>query len=418
MPIRQKIIAFRQRFKWSHTFAALRSRNYRLWFFGQMISLFGTWMQSTAQGFLVYQLTYSPAYLGYVAFSSGVPIWLFMLYGGVVADRMPRRTLLLITQTCMMILAFILAGLTFLNLVKPWHIILLAFGLGMANSFDAPARQAFVLEMVGREDLTNAIALNSTMFNTATFIGPAAAGVTYALLGPAWCFTFNGISFIAVIAALLAMMNLNPQPIPEQRNSTLVDLKEGLSYVISHPLIRALIGLVGMTALFGISFATLIPAWAVKILHGDASTNGFLQSARGLGALISALSIASLGRFKFKGKLLTLGTFVFPLGLMVFALLRWLPLSLLALVGVGGASILILNLANALVQTLASDELRGRVMSVYSLIFLGFMPIGGLLAGAVAERTGESLTVILWSLILLASAASIWAFLPKIRELQ
>jgi len=418
MPIRQKIIAFRQRSKWSHTFAALRSRNYRLWFFGQMISLFGTWMQSTAQGFLVYQLTYSPAYLGYVAFSSGVPIWLFMLYGGVVADRMPRRTLLLITQTCMMILAFILAGLTFLNLVKPWHIILLAFGLGMANSFDAPARQAFVLEMVGREDLTNAIALNSTMFNTATFVGPAAAGVTYALLGPAWCFTFNGISFIAVIAALLAMMNLNPQPIPEQRNSTLVDLKEGLSYVISHPLIRALIGLVGMTALFGISFATLIPAWAVKILHGDASTNGFLQSARGLGALISALSIASLGRFKFKGKLLTLGTFVFPLGLMVFALLRWLPLSLLALVGVGGASILILNLANALVQTLASDELRGRVMSVYSLIFLGFMPIGGLLAGAVAERTGESLTVILWSLILLASAASIWAFLPKIRELQ
>jgi MFS family permease len=418
MTIRQEIVGFRQRFKLAHTFAALRSRNYRLWFFGQMTSLFGTWMQTTAQGFLVYQLTHSPVYLGYVAFASGIPTWLFMLYAGVVADRRPRRSLLLVTQTAMMILAFILACLTFFKLVQPWHIILLALGLGMANAFDAPARQAFVLEMVQREDLTNAIALNSTMFNSATAFGPAIAGVTYALFGPGWCFTLNGISFIAVIVALLAMKNLNPQPIPEQPNSVLADLKEGLSYVLSHPMIRTLIGLVGMTTLFGVSFVTLIPAWTVRILHGNASVNGLLLSARGLGALISALSIASLGRFKFKGKLLTLGTFAFPVCLLAFALVRWTPLSLLTLVTVGWASILISNLANALVQTLASDKLRGRVMSVYSLTFFGFQPLGGLLAGAVAEKAGEPATVILWSLISLGSAASIFTFWPKIRELQ
>jgi MFS family permease len=418
MTIRQEIVDFRQRFKWTETFAALKSRNYRLWFFGQMISLFGTWMQTTAQGFLVFELTHSPIYLGYVAFASGIPTWLFMLYAGVVADRMPRRSLLLITQTAMMILAFILAGLTFLNLVQPWHIIILAFGLGVANAFDAPARQAFVLEMVDREDLTNAIALNSSMFNSATAFGPAIAGVTYALFGPAWCFTINGISFLAVIVALLAMMNLNPQPIPEEQTSVFVDLKQGLSYIQSQPMIRILIGLVGMTTLFGISFVTLIPAWTIRILHGNASVNGLLLSARGLGALISALSIASLGRFKFKGKLLTLGTFAFPVCLLAFALMRWTPLSLLTLVGVGWASILIFNLANALIQTLASDKFRGRVMSVYSLTFFGLQPVGGLLAGAVAEKGGEPATIMLWSLILIGSAASIWTFLPKIRELQ
>ncbi len=418
MTIRQEIVDFRHRFRWAETFAALKSRNYRLWFFGQMISLFGTWMQTTAQGFLVFELTHSPIYLGYVAFASGVPTWLFMLYAGVVADRMPRRSLLLITQTAMMILAFILAGLTFLNLVQPWHIILLAFGLGIANAFDAPARQAFVLEMVDREDLTNAIALNSSMFNSATAFGPAIAGVTYAAFGPAWCFTINGISFLAIIVGLLAMKNLNPQPKLKQQNSVLIDLKEGLSYVFSHPMIRILIGLVGVTTLFGVSFVTLIPAWTVRILHGNASVNGLLLSARGLGALISALTIASLGRFKFKGKLLSFGTYAFPIGLTAFALARWLPLSVLALIGVGWASILIFNLANALVQTLTSDQLRGRVMSAYSFTFFGFMPLGGLLAGVVAEKIGEPATILLWALILIGSAASIWTFLPKIRELQ
>jgi MFS family permease len=399
------------------TFAALKYPNYRLWFYGQMISLFGTWMQMTAQGYLVFELTHSPAYLGYVGFSAGIPTWVFMLYGGVIADRMSRRTLLIITQTGMMVLAFILAALAFSHLVQAWHIILLAFCLGVANAFDAPARQSFVLEMVEREDLTNAIALNSTMFNTATALGPAVSGVTYALFGPAWCFTINGVSFIAVIAAL-TLMKLKAQPSPVRRNSIRADLKEGIHYVRSQTMVRTLIVLVGVTSLFGISFATLIPAWAVTILGGDARTNGLLQSARGIGALFSALFIASLGRFKFKGKLLSFGTFAFPALLLVFAFVRFLPLSLFMLVGVGGATILIMNLANALVQTLVPDSLRGRVMGIYALTFFGLMPIGALWIGAVAQHIGAPNAIIIASLISLGFAALLWTIVPKLRMLQ
>ena len=195
----------------SGTFAALAYPNYRLWFFGQMVSLFGTWMQITALGYLVYEITRSPAYLGYTGFASGLASWIFTLWGGVVADRVPRRRLLVVTQVLSMLLAFLLSALVFAGVVAPWQIILLAFLLGVVNAFDAPARQAFVLEMVDRSVLTNAIALNSTMFNIAISAGPAAGGVVYALLGPAWCFAINGVSFVAVIAALLAM-RLPPPP--------------------------------------------------------------------------------------------------------------------------------------------------------------------------------------------------------------
>jgi MFS family permease len=399
------------------TFAALKYPNYRLWFFGQMVSLFGTWMQMTAQGYLVFELTHSPAYLGYVGFSAGIPTWVLMLYAGVIADRVSRRTLLIITQTSMMVLAFILAALAFSHLVQAWHIIVLAFGLGVANAFDAPARQSFVLEMVEREDLTNAIALNSTMFNTATALGPAVSGVTYALFGPAWCFMINGISYIAVIVALL-LMKLKSQTSPVRGTSIKADLKEGIHYVKSHPMIRTLIGLVGVVCLFGISFSTLIPAWAVTVLRGDAKTNGLLLSARGTGALFSALFIASLGRFRFKGKLLTLGTFAFPILLIVFTFVRWLPLSLFMLVGVGGATILIMNLANALVQTLVPDSLRGRVMGIYALTFFGLMPIGALWIGAVAQHIGAPNAIIIASLISLGFAALLWTIAPKLRALQ
>jgi MFS family permease len=399
------------------TFAAFKYRNYRLWFGGQLVSLFGTWMQTTAQGYLVYQLTNSPAYLGYVACASGLPTWLFTLYGGVVADRMSRRTLMVITQSAMLVLAFILAALAFTGLVQPWHIVVLAFLLGIANAFDAPARQAFVLELVEREDLTNAIALNATMFNGATAVGPAAAGVTYAALGPGWCFTLNGVSFIAVIVALL-MMRITPQAVPARRVSAAGDLMEGLRYVVAHPIIRALIGLVGVLSLFGVSLFTLLPAWAIEVLGGDAATLGWLQSARGAGALIGALLLASLGRFEFKGKLLTVGTFLFPLMLLIFALVRWLPASLLVLVAGGSAQVLALNLANAIVQTHVSDELRGRVMGIYSLVFFGFMPIGGLLAGAAAQYIGEPETVVVSALILLGVAVLVWVFLPKVWALR
>lgn len=407
------------------TFAALKYRNYRLWFAGQLVSLVGTWMQSTAQGFLIFDLArritgdprMADAYLGYVTLASGIPPLLFMLYGGVVADRMPRRTLLILTQTTMMVLAFILAGLTFLNLVQPIHIIVLAFFLGVANAFDAPARQAFVLEMVEREDLTNAIALNSTMFNLATVVGPAIGGLTYAAVGPGWCFTINGLTFIAVIIALL-LMRLKPFVAEVRQASAMEDLKKGLRYVASHRVIQAVLGVVTLTSLFGMAYVALIPAWAVNVLGGNATTNGYLQSARGLGALLGALMIASLGRIRFKGKLLTLGTFAFPILLIVFALMRWLPLSLLALVGVGWSFMILFNTANALVQTLVADELRGRVMAIYSLTFFGTMPIGGLLAGVVASKIGEPETVILGALISLVFAGLIWWRVPRLRALE
>ena len=374
-------------------------------------------MQGTAQGYFVFQLTHSPAFLGYVGFAAGIPSWLFMLYGGVIADRMARRTLLLMTQTAMMVLSFILAALTFLNMVQPWHIILLAFGMGIATAFDAPARHAIVSEMVPHEDLTNAIALNATTFNAATAIGPAISGVTYALFGPAWCFTINGISFTAVIAALLSM-KITSQPRVIRNNSTRVDLLEGIHFVISEPIIRTLIGLLAVASLFTVSFATLIPAWAVKILNGDETTNGLLQSARGIGALICALFIASLGRFRFKGKLLSLGSFAFPALLLMFAFVRWFPLSILILIGVGSAMILVMNLTNSLVQSLVPDSLRGRVMSLYSLTFFGLIPFGALWTGAVAEHLGEPVAVIIGSVISLGFAMVVWVWMPKIRKLE
>jgi MFS family permease len=399
------------------TFAALQHPNYRLWFIGQTVSLFGSWMQSTAQGFLVFQLTHSSAYLGYVAFASGLPVWLFMLFAGVVADRVPRRTLLMITQTGMMVLAFLLTALTFSGLVQPWHIVVLAFFLGLANAFDAPARLAFVMELVNRDDLTNAIALNATMFNLATAVGPAVAGLTYAAFGPGWCFLLNGISFLAVIGALLRM-RLKPFVPQERTSSALFDLREGLRFVFSQSAIRTIMLFVAVFSLFGISFITLFPAWAVKVLGGNATTNGLLQSARGLGALISALTLASLSRTLFKGKSFTIGTFTFPLCLLLFSFMVWLPLSLLALVALGAAQILIMNLANNFLQTLSPNALRGRVMSVFSLLFFGFMPIGGLLAGGLADQIGEPLTVMAGGSIVLLMAALVYLFQPRIRSLH
>jgi len=399
------------------TFAALRHRNYRLWFRGQLVSLFGTWMQTTAQGYLIYELTHSSAYLGYIAFASGLPTWLFMLYGGVVADRVSRRRVLIISQASMMLLALVLAGLTFSGLVQAWHILGLAFLLGVANAFDAPARLAFTLEMVNREDLANAVALNAAMFNAATALGPAAGGMIYAMIGPGWCFTVNGLSFVAIIVALL-MMQLPPNTAPVSRASTWADLSGGIRYVANEPAARGLIALVGLTSLFGVSVVTLLPAWATDVLGGDATTNGLLLSARGMGALVGALLIASLGRFTWRGKLLTVGSFVFPAVTLLFALVRWLPLSLLALMGAGMAQILVGNLSNVLLQTLAPDALRGRVMSIFSTVFFGFMPIGGLLAGTLAEYIGEPAAVMVNAAILLGIAALLRWRVPRLYALQ
>lgn len=402
---------------WQKTFAALKHRNYRLWFWGQMTSLFGTWMQMTAQGFLVFELTHSSAFLGYVGFASGIPSLLLTMYGGVVADRMSRRKLLIITQSVMMVLALILAILTFLGVVQPWHILLLAFGLGLANAFDAPTRLAFISEMVDRKDLSNAIALNATIFNSAVVVGPAVAGIIYAAFGPGWCFTINGISFVAVIAALMAM-DIKSDIQTTKRSSTLSALKEGISYVLQQPIILTLTVLIASVCLFGMSLGTLMPAWSVNILNGNAATNGMLFSARGIGSLIGALAIASLGRASVRGKIISAGSLCLPVFISIFALVYILPVSLLFMVFIGFAAIFVLNLSNAMIQSLTPDGLRGRVMGVYSTVFMGSMPLGALFLGIIAEHAGEVEAVLISAGAAFLIACLVWFFIPKLRTLE
>ncbi len=399
------------------TFAALSFPNYRLWFFGQMTSLFGTWMQSTAQGYLVYQLTHSERYLGYVGFASGVASWVFMLYGGAVADRVPRRGLLVVTQGLSMTLALILATLTFLRVVAPWHIVVLAFTLGVVNAFDAPARQSFVLEMVDRPVLSNAIALNSTMFNTAMVVGPAAGGLAYAWLGPGWCFVLNGLSFVAVIAALLSM-RLPAWKAPARGGGALQEIRAGLHVVRTDHRILGIMCVLGAVSVFGSAFITLMPAWAVDVLKGDASTNGFLQSARGAGALAAALTVASLGLHRLRGRILLGAIAGMSVSLILFSLTRSLAFSLVTLVAVGACNIAGNNLANSLVQTLTPDHLRGRVMAVYMLTFFGLMPVGALLAGTAASLVGARLTVALGASGTLVCVGIIAALVRPLRNVQ
>jgi MFS family permease len=388
-----------------------------LWFVGQLASLVGTWTQTAAQGYLIYQLTNSPAYLGYASFANGVPTWFFTLYAGAIADRMSRRTLMVITQSSMMILAFILAILTFTQTVQWWHILILSFLLGVSNAFDAPARQAFVLEMVDREDLTNAIALNSTMFNLAMVLGPALGGLIYYAVGPGWCFTINGISFIAVIIALL-LMKLKPFVPVNSNSSTMSDMKAGLSYVRHHPAVRMMISNLFITTLFGLGVVTLIPAWSVTVLGGDAKTNGFLLAARGIGSLIAALTIAALGRFRSRGKVWTVNSVLLPLSMIIFAFMTWLIPSLIAIAAMGFTFMMIVNLSNAMVQTRITDEMRGRVMGVYTFFFFGAFPIGSLVAGWSADAIGEPLTVMISAAILLVFALWVIWRQPAMRAME
>jgi MFS family permease len=406
-----------KRFSLGRNLPAFRHHNFRLWFFGQLFSLFGTWMQSTAQQYLVYELTGSKSMLGTIAFASGIGSVLLMLYGGIVADRMSRRTLMLITQTAMMLLAFVLALLTLTGLVQFWHILVLAFLLGVANAFDTPARLAFVLEMVDREDLTNAIALNGTMFNLSAVIGPAVAGMVYGLLGPTWCFVFNGVSFLAIIIALLLMRNLRPTPRSERR-AGMAQLREAFHYVIHEPIVRTIFSLVGIGAMFGISFATLLPAWATETLGGNEQLFGYLTASRGLGAVLSAVMLASLGRFRFKGRLLTIGSFVFPPLLFLFAFARWWPLSLLLLAGVGIGTVLVFNLSNSFVQELTPDALRGRVMGLYGLVFFALMSLGSLLAGWGAQALDSTVMVIIGAAVCMGTAVFLYFFVPRLRNLE
>jgi MFS family permease len=397
------------------TFAALKYPNYRLWFMGQLVSLIGTWMQSTAQGFLIYDLTHSAAFLGYVSFASGIPTWVLTLYGGLIADRMSRRHLLIITQTTMMVLASVLAILTFTHAVQPWHIIVLAFILGIANAFDMPGRQSLVAELVDRKDLTNAIALNATMFNLGVVVGPAVAGLVYAWLGPAWCFTINAISYIAVIIALV-LMNVSA-PLRTARSSRIQEVKEGFNAAFSDQSMRVLFAGLFIFGMFGFGLLILAPAWAVNVLHGDVTTNGLLLSARGIGSLIGGLVLATIASRGYRGKIWSVASLLLPISVVLFGLARWLPLSLTMIGFMGLCLISVVNITNGLIQSKTSDDMRGRVMSIYSLIFIGSQTLGGLLIGQVADRVSEPVAVFISSGVLAILAVVVYFYNPSLRKI-
>jgi MFS family permease len=411
------IVKPRFSFTMSQTFRALRHRNFRLYWFGQLVSLTGTWMQTVAQSWLVFQLTNSAFLLGLTGFIGSLPILLLSLWGGVVADRVHKRNLLVATQTAAMLQAFLLAFLTWSGKVRVEHVLIMAAILGVVNAFDAPTRQSFVVEMVGKEDLMNAIALNSTIFNAARIFGPAIAGVLVASIGVTGCFTLNGVSFLAVIASLLAM-RLPPMLKAATSESARQNLAEGLAYVRSNGTVLSILVLVGTTSLFGMSYATLMPIFARDVLQVGAQGLGFLTAAAGIGALVGALTLASLGGFRRKGLLLTAGNLLFPAAMAAFAFSRSFPLSLLCLVGVGWAMIAQNATANTLVQTTVPDHLRGRVMSVYTMLFMGMMPLGNLQAGTLASRFGAPFAVGFGAAICALAALLILWRLPQLRRLE
>ncbi len=404
-------------FSWGAAFAALQHRNFRLWFIGQSISLAGVWMQMTAQGYLIYELTHSPVYLGYAAFAAGAPALLLMLVGGVVSDRMPRRRLLILCQWAAMLISIILAGLCFSGMIRPWQILLIAGLSGVITAFDVPARQAFVRELVEPADMPNAIALNSTLFTLAMAIGPALAGLLYVKGGPGWCFITNGISYLGVIVALGAMRGL-VGPRRATGVSAVAAVVQGVRYAAAHPVIRVMIVITGVSTMLGISFLTLIPVWAKDILGGDAQTNGWLQSARGLGAMLGAMMVAVLGRRIRKGALVAAGMLVFPAFVVMFGLVRALPLALLALCGSGWGFMVSLNALNTLIQTHVADELRGRVMSLYGLIFYSAMPVGALIIGHLAAAISAPTTVLVAGGGGLVFAVWLLVAYPALRQME
>jgi MFS family permease len=398
-------------------FKALQHRNYQLYLGGQLISMAGTWMQSIAQAWLVYQLSHSELMLGVVGFAAAIPALIVTPFGGVIVDRVPKRKLLVITQSSAMLLAFILALLSFLNVVQVWHIVALAFGLGLVNAFDGPARQAFVVEMVGRDDLPNAIAVNSMLFNSARIIGPTIGGVLLATVGAAWCFLINGLSFLAVIAGLLAM-KIHQQRSVHSGTTALEQLLEGLRYVFAHTEMLALLMLSLIFSMFGISYITLLPAFTDQVLHLDATGYGVINAALGLGAVVGAFLIAHLGDRNKRGRLLTFANIGFPIVLLAFANNASFPiaLGLAFLLGVG--FMLEFTNINTLLQLNVLEGMRGRVMSLYTLTFFGFAPFGNLAIGNRAEQLGLSLTISISAGIALVLALIVLALVPRVRHMR
>lgn len=376
-----------------HTFRALRSRNFRLFISGQMISLLGTWMQQVAMSWLVYQLTHSMLLLGVMAFLGQGPGFLIAPFAGTFADRFNRRNILLITQTLAMGQALALAYLTFSGQIQVWHLFYLSVFMGIVNGMDIPARQAFVMDMLDRpEDLSNAISLNSSVFNGARLIGPAIAGLAIASVGEAWCFLLNGLSYIAVLVALLSMRLKSSDP-KLNRIGYLESIREGFSYAYHFPPIRGILMLVSLVSLVGLPYSMLAPVYAKDILHGNATTLGFLMGSTGAGALTGALYLASRHSILGLGRLIPVAAGMFGLVLIGFSQSRVLWVSLVMVYLLGLCMMLQLASSNILLQTLAEDSKRGRVMSLYTMSFLGMTPFGSLMIGSLSTQIGVMATL-------------------------
>jgi MFS family permease len=398
------------------TFVAMRHRNYQLYFGGQLISNIGTWMQVIAQAWVVYQLGHSELTLGLVAFASAIPTLVVSPWGGVIVDRVSRRKLLMLTQSGAMILAFILAALTFSNIVQEWHVIILSALLGVVNAVDAPARQAIVPELVGKKDMPNAIALNSMMFNSARVIGPAIAGIMLAAIGAAWCFMLNGISFLAVLIGLW-LMKLPPRVRARHTDSPWQQLISGVQYATNNREISALILLSLVFSIFGISYFTIMPAFVEKILHQGAAMYGWVNAASGLGAVTGAFFLAHQFSHGKRGKMLVVTNLAFPLLLAVFAFTPIYPLSLVLAFGLGMGFMVQFTTINTLLQTRVHDDFRGRVLGLYTITFFGFAPFGNLAIGALGEKFGLSFAMMLFAACSLILSRIILMKIPEIQKL-
>jgi len=393
---------------------ALRSPNYRLFFGGQLISLIGTWMQSVAQSWLIYRLTHSALLLGAVGFAGQIPIFFIAPVGGHLADRVDRRRIIIVTQSCAMILAFILAALTLSGRVREWHIIVLAALLGIVNAFDMPARQAFIVQMVEREDLMNAIALNSSMFNGARVVGPAVAGILVAAIGEGWCFFANAVSYIAVLAGLFMMTT--PRFVPKaMATSALQNIVEGLRFVANTAPIRALLLLLALVSFTGMPYAVLMPVFADRVLHAGARGLGILMGASGVGALAGSIMLALRSTVRGLGTWVAVSCTIFGATLIAFGLSRALWLSVAILVPLGAAMMVQMSSSNTLIQSMVPDELRGRVMAAYTMMFMGMGPLGSLAGGTVADRVGAPIAVMAGGAITIVAAAIFSMRLPSLR---
>jgi MFS family permease len=396
---------------------ALRSRNYRLFFAGQGISLIGSWMTQIATVWLVYHITSSPLMLGVVGFTSQIPNFILTPFGGVLVDRFPRHRILITTQVLAMLQSLSLAALALTNNINIELILVLSFIQGVISAADAPARQAFVTELVDRkEDLANAIAINSTMFNGARLIGPAIGGLLIARVGEAYCFLIDGVSYIAVIAALLAM-RFQPKKMPAIDGNPIQRIKEGFTYAFRSPPIRAILMLSALVSLMGMQYTVLVPVFADKVLNGNAQTLGFLMAASGVGAVFGGIYLVSRKTVVGLGKLIVLGPALLGIGLITFSFSRYLPLSLLAMLMVGLGTILQIASGNTVLQTIIDDDKRGRVMSLYTMSFLGMVPFGNLLGGSIADRIGAPNTLLISGSVCLLGSLFFSRQLPALKKI-